>query len=137
MGYRPERKIYRLSFEDHPGLEVRAKSVPLGEFLSISELAGVNGRDVTRQDTAKVAELFSGFAGALVDWNLEDDGGTPVPATLEGLYSQDFDFALEIIVGWMESIAGVPGPLDKPSSSGSPSLEASLPMEPLSVVQAS
>lgn len=38
---------------------------------------------------------------------------------------------------WIDEISGVSAPLDSGSTDGQPSLEASLPMEPLSLSQAS
>lgn len=125
MGY--QRKIYKLVFDDPEmnGLEVRARSVSIGAMRKVQET----------NDEFLMMELFS---KALVSWNLEDDG-VPVPATLEGLQDQDADLVLAIVGAWMGTIAGVPdaSPLDDASNSGKPSLEASIPMEPLSASQAS
>jgi hypothetical protein len=146
MGYVRQRKIYKLVFEDPDmaGLEVRARSVPLGTLMRLIELAGLIDRGTANlnPDEAKaIRELFTGFADALVSWNLEepvidDETGEetgevcPVPATVDGLYSQDMDFALHIIEAWMDAVAGVAGPLGRRSSDGEQSLAASLPMEP-------
>jgi len=133
-GYVRQRKVYRLRFadEDMAGLVVQARSAPVGQFIGLTKLAQLRGNDVTPEDMGKLDELFRGFAGCLESWNLEDSDGTPVPATLEGLYSQETDFVLQIIFAWIEAVAGVPGPLGKPSSDGGRSLEASMPMETLS-----
>ena len=91
--------------------------------------------------------MFTGFAEALVSWNLEEpvldaageeaDETRSEPATLEGLYSQDMAFALQVIRAWMDAVASVPTPLGQRSADGSPSLEASLPMEVSSPSRAS
>lgn len=146
-GYRPEPKLYRVTFDDHPGLVVRARTVSVDKFMAISELADKDGRDAD-----DLTMLFTEFARVLTSWNLDynTDGpvidqetgqrawyvGEPVPTTLEGVLSQDFDFMLQIVLGWMEAVAGVPAPLDQPSSGGPPSLVESLPMEPWSPNQA-
>ena len=80
---------------------------------------------------------MSRFAGALVSWNLEDEDGEPIPADLAGVLSNDFDLNLELIGAWLDAASGAATPLGRPSTSGSPSLEASLPMDPLSPSQAS
>jgi hypothetical protein len=133
MGYIRERKVYRLRFEDPEmeGLVVQARSAPVGQFIGLAKLANP-GTTVRPEDMEQVDELFRSFAGCLVDWNLEDEQGTPVPATLEGLYTQEIDFILQIIFAWIEAVAGVAGPLGQPSSDGGRSLEQSIPMEALS-----
>jgi len=129
-GFIRQRRVYRLNFADDTelaGLEVRARSVPLGEFMSIVGLA-----DTAEPGSEEMKRLFGGFAEQLVSWNLEAEDGQPVPATLEGLYSQDFEFTMQLVLAWIEAIASVPGPLGETSSSGGTSPVPSLPMEPLS-----
>lgn len=136
--YVRQRKVYVLRFEqaELQGLEVRARSVPLGTFLELIELASVldaSTAELSPTDAKAITGLFSGFAQALVSWNLQEqeDGAEPedVPATYEGLLSQDTDFVLHVVRAWMDAIAGVSGPLEQPSSDGEKSLVASMPME--------
>lgn len=137
MGYVRQRKIYRLRFEDPDmnGLIVRARSVPMGELLAIGTAAAdfENGS----RDPQGLGQMFEVFASALVEWNLEEPDGTPVPTTVDGLYAQDIDFLMEIIQAWIEAIQGVAGPLGQPSPSGGPSLAATIPMETKSPSRAS
>ncbi len=123
MGYKRPVKRFRLVFDteampDMNGLEVIARSVPLGVFMDVTGLDGS-----AEKRGAKVVELF---AGCLVEWNLEEEDGSPVPATLEGLKSQEMGFVAEITKAWMNAIAGVSPPLNGSSPGGAPSLEASL-----------
>lgn len=138
MGYRPKAKVYNLTFDDHPGLEVKARSVDTATFMEIAALADRPGDP----GTDELDILYVKFADVLVSWNLEyfdehPKAGEPVPTTLDGLLSQDFDFVQEIILGWMEAVGGVAAPLDQRSTDGSLSLVESLPMEPLSANRAS
>jgi hypothetical protein len=126
VGYRKARTLYKLSFEDHIGLEVSAGSVPTQVFLGI----------ISAKEASDTPVMFEAFAKALHSWNLEDEDGTPVPPTLEGLYAQDFSFVLEIIGAWIEAVGGVSTPLATPSSAGAPPPELQLPMEPLSLSRA-
>ena len=135
-GYRPEPKLVRVVYDDHPGLVVRARTVPADVFMTIS---GYTDKTTDKDD---IAYLFSEFAKVLISWNLEysDDeemAGELVPTTVDGLMSRDFDLVLSIVLGWMEAVGGVSVPLDQRSIGGSPSLVESLPMEPLSVSQVS
>lgn len=138
MGF-VRNRIFKLVFEDPQmeGLEVRARSVPLRDILDLTKLAGQDLNALPDDERLAVAEAMLGlFAKALVSWNIEDedpDGGpnVPLPADLDGLKSLEVDFAMEIVYQWMEAIMGVIGPLGAKFSSGAPSLEASLPMDPL------
>lgn len=128
MGYRRGRKVFRLSFEDEPELEVYAYSTSLGKVLGLLELVQGEGQ-VGLKDVAKLDELMGTFAESLKEWNLEQEDGTPVPATLDGLKTQDLDFVLELILAWMEAVVSISGPLKQKSSDGDQSPEALIPMD--------
>jgi len=131
MGYQARPKVYKLVFDDdeYEGLVVRARSVKLGQILRLSRLVGMDPANLRPEDTENFEQLFTMFADALVDWNLDDDDGEPVPATLEGIQGQDADFVMPIIKAWFVALAGVTGPLGAGSSNGKPSAEPSIPME--------
>lgn len=132
MGFKRSKKVYKLVFTgEYEGLEVRATSMPLGEYMAIAKMMDMDTSNPDSQDLGQLDALFEKFANALVWWNLEDDNGQPIPATVAGLYTQDLEFVLTIIMQWVNAVTGVAAPLEQPSSSGSPSLEASLPMEAL------
>lgn len=129
-GFRPGRKVYRLVFEDgHPlaGLVVRARSASTAQFLEITDLA-----DAAAFGTEQIKQMMRQFAEVLLSWNLEDEDGEPVPATFEGLRSQEFELVNTVIMKWMDAVAGVSPPLDQPASGGPLSPVVSLPMAPLS-----
>ena len=135
MGFKREAKLYRLKFEDPAmaGLEVDAKSLSTGALLEVTELGGMIKRSkIDEIDPAALRKLFAVFADALVSWNLDDEHDHPVPATYEGIVSQELDFVLEVIMAWIGAIASVDTPLNATSPSGGTSPEAALPMEPLS-----
>lgn len=139
-GYRPNRRVFVLRFEDddYAGLVVKARSVKLGAFLGVASLVNLDPGNVSAADVDRFTDLFREFAAALVEWNLEDeDTGQPVPATLEGIQTQDTDFVMPIIKAWFDAIAGVSAPLGRTSSDGPPSAAPPLPMEPLSAPRAS
>jgi hypothetical protein len=135
MGYVPQRKTYRLIFEgeEFQGLTVVAKSAGLGQYMDIAGLANLDPAGTfTPAEIDQSLKLFEAFAAVLVEWNVEEPEGVPVPATLHGLRSLDFPFVLRIILAWMDAVARVAPPLEQPSAGGELSLEASLPMEVLS-----
>lgn len=134
MGFQRPAKTYRLVFEDpaFDGLEIRARSVPVGMFVKLVALAA----NAKGSAVPEIAELFDAFAGALVEWNLTDvdaDGKeVPVPATREAVHAQDVDFMLAIALAWMQAIGDVDAPLGAGSTNGGPGGTQILPMEPLS-----
>jgi hypothetical protein len=130
-GYEPKAKTYRLKFEDHPGLEVDCESLTIGEFLSVSALADTLGEESGAAAEKSVTELLSVFAEHLISWNVIKRG-RKVPATLDGVRGQHFDFVMEIILAWMGAIASVDPTLLGQSSDGATSPVPSIPMEPLS-----
>jgi hypothetical protein len=144
MGYVRERKTFRLEFSDPEldGLVVRVRSMSMTGFFDITSLIALKDKkpaDVTPEDVKSVRKLFEAFAAALVDWNLEetDEGSDevrPVPATLEGIYSQEPDLMFAVIWAWLDVVINMTGE-EKSSnghSNGDPELEADLPMEVLS-----
>jgi hypothetical protein len=127
MGFRPPRKIYALDFTgtEFEGLEVKMRGVTVGEELEQDALKGKDGFG---------RYIFELTAKLLVEWNVEDDEGKPVPATLEGVCSQDGTMIMAIINALQAAVSGVPDPLPQSSPSGGPSPEVSaIPMEPLSL----
>jgi len=122
MGFRHEPKTFRLVFDDPAleGLEVKARSLSIGEL---------HDPDI---------RVFESFAKALVSWNLEDENGNPLPATLETIEAYpDVDFMTGLTSAWMDAVTGVDKRLGKGSPSGEQSLEGSIPMETLLPSQAS
>lgn len=115
MGYRRQPTVYRLVFKEYEGLEVTARSVSVEELLKIT---GVASQMTSRPDDKQVGELFGFFASRLVSWNLEDEDGKPVPATLKGLMGEELGFMLNIIQAWVRAITGVSPPLPPGSSAG-------------------
>lgn len=137
MGYTPDDDVFVLKFPHRDGLEVRAEQVNVGTLLWFVYL-----KDLQAIPPETIEQMLEKFAGALVDWNVEIPAGNPVPATLDGLKALKIGFMNEIIWAWVDAMQGLDeggedGPLPEGSPNGGPSLEASIPMEPLSESQAS
>lgn len=138
MAYVRAKKILSITWDDGSelaGLTVKVKRSSIDVLLRAEELMAQVKKD---GDDKAVKELFELFASVLVSWDLEEreeeDGpSTPVPATLEGLYSQDLAFALMLIVRWYEVASGVSDDLGKESTSGVQFPEASIPMDVSSI----
>lgn len=125
MGYKRNPKVYHLKFEgEYDGLEVMIRSLSMGQLIKAR--SGDSG------DNNGTAELVELFAERLVSWNLEDEGGQPVPPTLEAIKGEDNDLIFAIINQWTDAVSGVKAPLPESSPAGEPSQEALIPMEPLS-----
>jgi hypothetical protein len=142
------QRVFRLRFPDDPemdALNIVSRSVTLGTLMDTTDL-GVQAADLDVSDPAQVKAalvtasgvtgLFEHFAAALVSWGLtEDDPDNegeerPVPATLDGIRSQDAGHMLSIINVWMDAILGrLSVPLSNGSNGGGPSGRPSIPME--------
>ncbi|MFF4834108.1 hypothetical protein [Streptomyces sp. NPDC001315] len=108
------------------GAEARVRGMAIGEYMAATGLDGGDG------DNA--AASMKRFSERLLSWNLEDEDGTPIPATPEGLAQVDQGLARALQNAYVESIIGVHSadPLPESSPSGEPSLVESVPMEALS-----
>lgn len=130
MGYKRTRTIYKLVFEEpFEGLTVRARSMPLGEFLKLAPVLDMDIGAMTSEDTAKMERLFELFTGVLIEWNMEDENDQPVPATLEGLLSLEIPEALAIVNNYAINLGGISAPLEPTSTDGLPSQELGIPTE--------
>lgn len=133
-GYKRSRTVKLRWDDDHElaGLEVRARRVSVQGLLDLAPLLDLDLDNLTPNVLSDMRHLLLAFGKLIVSWNLIDEDDQPVPCTPEEFLDQDIVLIREIITAWAEHIAGVPVPLDGPSTSGEQSLEASLPMEPLS-----
>lgn len=154
MGFRPESSVYHLTFEGtkYQGLDVRMTALLVGELLEsmkmgevarlLTSLDGADDAtlaahaDVIAGATQRTEEFYKSFARHLVSWNVErqDDAGdwVSVPATLDGVRTQDPAFIKDIVDAWRTAVSGVRPNLERPSPNGVPALEASIPMGPSS-----
>lgn len=159
MGFK-RNKTFVLVFEDEDlaGLEVKARGATVAGMLGAVELlatfegSGKLAGGMSAKDLAHFDRLFRTMAGCpaecldqhdelppgqdhylnrLVSWNLEDEDDQPVPADYYGLMSQDADFAMTLVMAWMDGVLGTPGPLGRNSNDGMPPEGVSIPMETL------
>ena len=145
MGFREQPKVYRLEFEgDFEGLVVKVTVPMFGKVAELeaqvgglAELVGKQADELTPDDVKAAIgsskDMVDTFLDNLVEWNVEDAQGVPIPADREGLGRVSSTLGRHIITTWWEFVSGeLPDPKEQPSSGGGRSLEASLPMEPLS-----
>ncbi|MFC9821371.1 hypothetical protein ACFWG6_30825 [Streptomyces erythrochromogenes] len=128
MGYKPKQKIYNLNFEgtDFEGLQVSIRALNTGQYIDLFQAK------TEAESGGEANDLLQMMASRLVSWNVEDDNDQPVPATLDGIKTQDLDLNLAIVNAWTTAMAGVSAPLEQSSTDGGSSLEGSIPMEILS-----
>ncbi|SCK20062.1 hypothetical protein YUYDRAFT_02077 [Streptomyces sp. ScaeMP-e48] len=127
MGYRHKQKRIEIRFEEpspFAGFEATLRGKTLGEFLNLQGIGEV--------DKSSLFEQLREMSQSLLTWNLEDENGDPVPVSPEAVFEQDQDLMIALATAWMQGLAGVSAPLEPSSTDGQPSLEANIPMEPLS-----
>lgn len=131
MGFKRNRQ-FRLKFadEEYAGFECLVRSMSMSDFLDFTEVSQGVTEDKSKSSKANrlMVELLAKY---IVSWNLEDEKGKPVPPTLASILAEDMDFILAIFTAWIEATAGVNPNLQKTSSAGNSSLEASMSMENL------
>ena len=129
MGY--QRKTYRLVFEDpeFEGLEVRTRGASIEHIATWQAIVSQGVTLVSPEGVESRNAAYSLLADRIIDWNLDDEQGQPVPVTPEEMAKQDWALLLQIGRAWLTATAGVPRPLEADSPNGEPSLEVSIPME--------
>lgn len=143
MGFRPKRTVLKLVFEDpdFEGFEVRMYRATMADVFEFGKYPDYRAAVATKELTVAEAEahlvgLYDRLAEVIIDWNLEDDEGNPMPVSVASLQAQEGGFFWAMVRAWQQS--GIPqgseldGPLERPSSDGEPFPEANIPMEALS-----
>lgn len=129
MGFKASVRAVTIQFaegHEYHGAEARVRGMAIGEYMAATGLDGGDGDDA--------ASSMKRFAERLISWNLEDDEGTPIPATEDGLQHVDQALARALQNAYVATIIGVHSadPLPQSSTSGEPSLVESIPTEALS-----
>lgn len=134
MGFTPKRQLYRLTFADPDmeGLEVIVHKGSMGSYTSIASLVEfMDSTKVTSAMLGRIDEAYGAFVESVVSWNLEFEDGTPVPVTLDGLKTQEFEFTAELMRAWATKVGGVSADLKGGSNSGPTSPMPNIPMTPM------
>ena len=116
-GFRIPDQTAHITFSgtDYDGAEIWVRlNVSFAHYIALREAA-------EGDDQARMAELFG--TEVLMEWNLEDASGEPVPATGEGMLQIPLSLAMLIVQHWIEAVSGVEAPLE-PQSSDFSTLEA-------------
>jgi len=108
-GFRLPEKTARITFEgtDYDGAEIVLRlSVTFAQFIALRESA-------QGEDQEGMARLFG--ESVLMEWNLEDADGNPIPANTDGMLAIPLQLTNLVVQHWVEAVAGVPGPLAEKS----------------------
>lgn len=117
MGY-VARRVYKLIFDDHDGMEVVVGAMNIDQFFDLMELR-------ESDDDNDRGKLIDMVAAHIRTWNLEDEAGEPFPVTSDSLRQIDADILLAIINTWVKTVSETPGFLGQKSKNGGPRLEDS------------
>lgn len=138
MGFKAKRAYELVLPDTHAGLTVLVRGRSMGEYLQGRDLAWESDSTVTREEKAeRYRALYKEFAGDVVEWNLEDDAGEPLPVSEESLLAADEELMVVVVAAWVNRRVKLPGPLGDGSTSGGPLQVESIPMAPPSESQAS
>lgn len=127
------RKVYPLRFREYGGLLVQLRKPGWSAMLKLTDAVLMLGDDLEGPGlpaSGKVAawtQLFEAFADSLVSWDLLDRGHA-VPATQDGVLSQDFHFLLALARTWYMVVVQASEQDDTPEETGQQ--DAPEPAEP-------
>lgn len=110
---------------DAEGAVVKMRSASIATIIELTE-----GEDLTAVEEIEI------MARHLIEWNLEDADGAPLPATAAGVLQLEVPFKSLILAEWMKATRGITAPFDRRSDDGGQSPqeepeEPSIPMETL------
>jgi len=108
-GFRIPERTARVAFEgtDYDGAEIKLKlSVSFAQFIALRESA-------MGEDQEFMARLFG--ETVLMEWNLEDEDGQPLPADGDGMMAIPMDLTNKVVQHWVEAVSGISAPLEQPS----------------------
>lgn len=139
-GYTVPRRVFALDFEfeELAGLEIKVKAISVGQLLDMdARVVDLDtGGGWTQGMSNELDYLMEQFIGQVVEWNMEEEDGSPVPVSVEGLRTLEIPTLVQIIASWLTNSAGVSREEGKAPASGDSPEVASLPMETLSGSQA-
>ncbi len=121
-GYTLQRKTADLNFDDTEWVGAKVEvQLDVSNALYL-DLIGL-GQAAEGGEQSQIAVLLATFAEhVLIGWNLLDDDGEPIPATVEGFRTGSIlRFSLFLIKAWMGMVAEVSVPLEVDSPNGSTS----------------
>ena len=122
-GFRLPERTAKINFQgtDYDGAEIQLRlSVSFAQFIALRESA-------QGEDQEGMARLFG--ETVLMDWNLEDADGEPIPSDGDGMLAIPLELTNLIVQHWVEAVSGVPAPLEPPSGDLSTLAAASTVME--------
>jgi hypothetical protein len=122
-GFRLPERTALINFQgtDYDGAEIQLRlSVSFAQFIALRESA-------QGEDQEGMARLFG--ETVLMDWNLEDANGEPIPSDGDGMLAIPLELTNLIVQHWVEAVSGVPAPLEPPSGDISTLAAASTAME--------
>lgn len=112
-------KLYKLIFEDTPGLVVYAREPSLDQMMHMNELGDI---DAKKLDMAAMRSMFRTFAGLLDSWNVTRKG-EPVPADYDGIATMSAGLVMKILNALAKAVMEPDPTLPGGSPSGGTSAE--------------
>ena len=104
---------------DLDGARVVARGITTGRFFELETA----GNDAT----------IDAVAESIVEWDLVDEDGAPIPCDREGVLSLEPPESAALIKAWFDAVQGVSAPTVPRSGDGRTAAETSLPMQPIAL----
>lgn len=113
MGVKIPWRTARIVFEEgsiYAGVEVRVRlDVPMADYIDSLKAVYQDGIMLPPSDPRVVEQNVQFLAQMIIDWNIEDDDGTPVPVTAAALRRQPPKFINDLTDLWraQQPLAGL------------------------------
>lgn len=140
MGFRLPPRTAKLVFDGKwEGLWARVLlNASLGDMLAMQRAQAniidletavqrISGDALTPDDLEQIYRFFGD--SLLLEWNVEDEDGVPLPATGDSMIVIPGELAAAMVSARLDAVGRVPVPLAQPSADGLLLAEASMPLE--------
>lgn len=115
MGYKKVPTIHTLDkIKGLDGLTVRLKGLKVGKLRRLIAVLESDEQGLTEM----LGEVFELLTENAVSWDLEDEGGNPVPFDHDGVEELELEDLMSILSAWMDAMTSVSEDLGKDSTSG-------------------
>lgn len=93
--------------EELSGLEVQCRGASHDQLFDIAQLGGVSLADLMANVTGgmdQIRRICASFPDRMLEWNHEEEDGTPIPCTRQSFFDEDYTFTLPIVMAWVNTI---------------------------------
>ena len=114
MGFKVPKRDGQITFPGtiYEGIEITCVlDVPLSVFSQIAAAASGSIEQVVEANRLWAEHALKG-------WNIDDDKGKAIKATVDNFIDQPPAFISAVVLRWIDAVTEMPAPLEEPSPNG-------------------